>query len=152
MVAKSITEDLRKRAGNMILTNVEAEIEQMSKNLVSTGYGQSMLAKGDRVVAVDGMVAVTSQIRGQKDPVKYLALVIKTDKGVDKITSFASLMRRKPNATTNHGIFAEPQFETAVNYKDVADKLAANPNFVVADVERNVQFPGFTASVYTTSR
>lgn len=147
-----VSADLQKRAGSMILSANEAQIQELAKNLVSTGMGQSMLAKGDRVVAVNGMVIVTSKIRGQKDPIQYLALVVKTDQNVEKVTSFGSLLRREPGAEKNHGIFAEPQFENAVNYIDVYDKLAANPNFVVTDVKRNVQFPTFTASVYMTSR
>lgn len=153
MNVPSISEDLQKRAGKgMELSNDAAIVAALANNLVATGFGQSMLAAGDKVVAVKGMVRVKSQIKGQQQPIEYLAVVVGTDKGVEKLAAFSSLLRRRPGATTNHGIFAEDAFAKAVNYADVYTALVANPSFTVATVERNIEFPFGKASVYTTTR
>ena len=147
-----ISDDLKKRAGTMKFETNEDVVKEMASNLVASGFGQSMLAKGDRVVSVHGMVQVESTIKGQKEPIKYLAVVVKTDKGVEKIAAFSSLLRRKPNAEANHGIFAEDRFAKAVNYVDVYNALIENPNFQVVDVLRNQEFTFGKASVYETGR
>jgi len=152
LVNKLISEDLKKRLGNATLVNDEGIVTTAANNLVATGFGQSMLAKGDRVVSVHGLVQVETKIRGQQEPVKYLAVVVHTDKGIEKIAALSSLMRRKPGEVTNHGIFAEEKFMKAVNYADVYGALEENPNFIVSDVLRNQEFPFGKASVYVTSR
>lgn len=153
MNVASVSEDLQRRAGKgMELSNDAAIVAALANNPVATSFGQSMLAAGDRVVAVKGMVQVKSQIQGQQQPIEYLAVIVGTDKGVEKLAAFSSLLRRRPGATTNHGIFAEDAFVKAVNYADVYTALVANPNFTVTAVERNMEFPFGKASVYTISR
>lgn len=152
MYAKEISPDLQKRAGNMKLVNDENTVKELASNLVASGFGQSMLTKGDRVVSVHGLVQVESKIRGQQEPIKYLAVIVKTDKGVEKLAACSSLLRRKPGATTNHGIFAEEKFAKAINYVDFYNALAENPNFTVSDILRQQEFPFGKANVYETSR
>ena len=152
MICTSISDDLRKRSGNMEFVTVPETVNALSANLVASGFGQSMLKEGDRVTAVKGLVAVKSKIKGQQEPIEYLAVVVTTSTGVDKIAACSSLIRRKPGAEVNHGIFAEEAFAKAVNYKDLYDALAVNPNFTVTKVLRNQEFPFGKASVYETSR
>lgn len=148
----SISEDLKKRAGkNMSFVTDAEKVKELASNLVPSGFGQSMLAKGDRVQAVKGLVLVKSTIKGQPEPIEYLAFVVDAN-GVEKLVAVSSLLRRKPGATANHGIFAEEAFAKAVTIENVYDALIANPVFTVTDVHRNMEFPSFKASVYETSR
>jgi len=152
MYATTISDDLRKRAGSMKIDNSENVVKELASNLVASGFGQSMLTKGDTVVSVHGLVEVTSTIKGQKDPIKYLAVIVKTSGGVEKLAACSSLLRRKPGAESNHGIFTEDKFAKAVNYIDIYNALAENPNFTVSDVLRNQEFTFGKASVYVTTR
>jgi hypothetical protein len=149
----SISEDLKKRAGkNMSFVTEIDKIKELASNLVPSGFGQSMLAKGDRVQAIKGLVLVKSTIKGQPEPIEYLAFVVEVQGAVEKLCAVSSLLRRKPGATANHGIFAEENFAKAVTIENVYDALVANPVFTVTDVLRNMEFPSFKASVYETSR
>jgi hypothetical protein len=149
----NVSEDLKKRAGNnMSFVTDEKKIKELASNLVPSGFGQSMLAKGDRVQSVEGLVVVKSAIKGQPEPIEYLSFIVKVQGGVEKLVAVSSLLRRKPGATANHGIFAEEAFKIAVTIKDVYEALVANPSFIVTDILRNMEFPSFKASVYETSR
>lgn len=152
MICPTISDDLKKRSGNLEFLNNEAAVKGLSGNLLASGLGQSMLKAGDRVVAVKGLTVVKSKIRGQQEPIEYLAVIVSTDKGIEKMAACSSLIRRKPGAEQNHGIFAEESFAKAVNYEDFYAALIVNPVFTVTAVLRNQEFPGFKASVYETTR
>ena len=153
MNVSSVSDDLKKRAGkNMEFLTDANKIKELANGLVPSGFGQSMLQKGDRVQAVKGLVLVKSVIKGQTEPIEYLAFVVEVQNSVEKIVAVSSLLRRKPGATANHGVFAEEAFAKAVTIENVYNALVANPNFTVTDVHRNMEFPSFKASVYETNR
>lgn len=153
MNVNSVSDDLKKRAGkNMEFLTDANKIKELANGLVPSGFGQSMLQKGDRVQKVNGLVLVKSVIKGQPEPIEYLAFVVEVQNSVEKIVAVSSLLRRKPGATANHGVFAEEAFAKAVTIENVYNALVANPVFTVTDVHRNMEFPSFKASVYETSR
>lgn len=156
VTVNQISEELRKLMPNAKFAATEAEIAEMAKNVVGTGLGQSTLQKGDNVTEVVGMTVVETKITGNPEPIKYIGLVVNCTtadgRNRQKITSFSGLLRRKPGSTDMHGIFAEDKFKTCTNYNEVFQALKQNDKFRVSDVIRNMEFPGFKASVYETTR
>lgn len=131
-------------------------VKEMAQRVVGSGMGASFLRKGDTVISLKGVVRVSSPRSGQQEPIEYLAIVVDVQEEggaiKEKLAAFSTLIRRRPGADKYHGIFAEPQFEKLENYEQMYDAMLANPRFKVSNVERNVEFPTFKATVMDTVR
>lgn len=151
-----ISEELKRLMPKARFSENEESIKELVKGLVASGLGQSSLQKNDEVVNIKGMTAITVDIKGQQNPVEYLALVVdvkKPDGSIkERATSFGALMRRKPGATKYHGVFEDSRFDNVENYQQAFDKLKEIGSFKVVDIHKQMDFGTFKANVYETAK
>lgn len=115
-------------------------------------FGGLMLAKGDSVKEIVEVVEVTTTIRGQKEPIKYPALKVVTERDEERLVSVSGLLRRFPGASAPHGIFQEAGFANCNTIGELVAALRVNPKFTIKNVIKNMEFQFGKASVMETSR